>query len=62
MALVGWPGTARTIPGQVCNPTDPILGCPFAHRCPYVMEKCSKSIPQMKEVVPGHKFRCWLEQ
>lgn len=37
-------------------------GCPFAHRCPYVMEKCSKSIPQMKEVVPGHKFRCWLEQ
>lgn len=38
------------------------LGCPFAHRCPYVMDKCHKSIPQMEEVAPGHKLRCWLEQ
>lgn len=37
-------------------------GCPFAHRCPYVMDKCYKSIPQMEEVAPGHKLRCWLEQ
>jgi oligopeptide/dipeptide ABC transporter ATP-binding protein len=38
------------------------LGCPFAHRCPFVMEKCHKSIPQMEEVTLGHKLRCWLEQ
>ena len=38
------------------------LGCPFAHRCPFVMDKCHKSIPQMEEVAPGHKLRCWLEQ
>lgn len=38
------------------------LGCPFAHRCPYVMDKCHKSIPQMEERTPGHKLRCWLEQ
>ena len=38
------------------------LGCPFAHRCPYVMDKCHKSIPQMEEIAPGHRLRCWLEQ
>lgn len=37
-------------------------GCPFAHRCPCVMDKCHKSIPQMEERTPGHKLRCWLEQ
>lgn len=38
------------------------LGCPFAHRCPFVMDKCLKAIPKMEEVTPGHKLRCWLEQ
>ena len=38
------------------------LGCPFAHRCPCVMDKCHKSTPQMDERTPGHKLRCWLEQ
>lgn len=38
------------------------LGCPFVHRCPFVMDKCLKAIPKMEEVTPGHKLRCWLEQ
>lgn len=38
------------------------LGCPFAHRCPCVMDKCHKSTPQMEERTQGHKLRCWLEQ
>lgn len=30
-----------SIPGQVCDPTDPIPGCPFAPRCTYAKPQCS---------------------
>ena len=30
-----------SIPGQVCDPTDPIPGCPFAPRCTYTKPQCS---------------------
>ncbi|MBO5690676.1 MAG: ATP-binding cassette domain-containing protein [Spirochaetaceae bacterium] len=32
-----------SIPGQVCDPTDPILGCPFAPRCTYTKVQCNST-------------------
>ena len=32
-----------SIPGQVCDPTDPIPGCPFAPRCSYTKAQCNST-------------------
>ena len=32
-----------SIPGQVCDPTTPIPGCPFAPRCTYAKAQCSNA-------------------
>ena len=35
-------------------------GCRFSDRCPYVMEKCMKSNPNMIKIAPNHDVRCFL--
>ena len=35
------------------------LGCPFANRCPYVMERCREEYPPAIPVAPGHSASCW---
>lgn len=37
-------------------------GCRFAERCPYAMDKCYQEMPELKEVSPDHKVRCFREQ
>jgi oligopeptide/dipeptide ABC transporter ATP-binding protein len=38
-------------------------GCPFAPRCPFVGTKCTETIPELREVTPGHLSRChYLEK
>ena len=34
-------------------------GCPFADRCPYVMERCRQEYPAAFQVSPGHQSACW---
>ena len=34
-------------------------GCPFADRCPYVMERCRQEYPPAFQVSPGHQAACW---
>jgi peptide/nickel transport system ATP-binding protein len=46
--------------GEPPNPITPIKGCPFAHRCPYVFDKCLKEVPPSIKVDNGHEARCWL--
>ena len=41
--------------GDVPSPINPKPGCPFAGRCPHVMEKCRKESPQLKEVRPNQR-------
>jgi oligopeptide transport system ATP-binding protein len=36
--------------------------CPFAPRCKFVMDKCRHSNPALREVAPGHRVACWLNQ
>jgi peptide/nickel transport system ATP-binding protein len=38
----------------------PASGCIFLARCPYAMEKCTNSEPQLLEKKPSHKVACYL--
>ena len=55
-----------TIPGVVPSLIDLPPGCRFASRCvdrvQNDLEICTSQKPQLQEVVPGHKVRCWLYQ
>jgi oligopeptide/dipeptide ABC transporter ATP-binding protein len=54
------------IPGRVPNLIDLPPGCRFASRCRAREEKgleiCTVTEPDLLEVEPGHKVRCWLFQ
>jgi len=41
---------------------DPGPGCPFADRCPKVMDVCRREDPKPIELAPGHRVRCHLYQ
>jgi peptide/nickel transport system ATP-binding protein len=46
------------IPGQVPSLRKPIIGCPFAGRCPIATEICGKIAPAVEEKQPGHFVAC----
>ena len=48
------------IDGYVCNMLDPPQGCKFHPRCPHAMDVCRQTIPDFKEVAPGHFSACHL--
>lgn len=48
------------IEGNVPTPIDPPDRCGFCTRCTEKMDICSKEIPSMEEVEPGHYVRCYL--
>jgi oligopeptide/dipeptide ABC transporter ATP-binding protein len=50
------------IRGMVPSPTENILGCAFAARCPHVMPICREEMPPLREVQPGHQVACWLHR
>jgi peptide/nickel transport system ATP-binding protein len=52
----------RPIPGQPPSLLDPPPGCPFAPRCPYVMDQCTREMPPLDPAgtEPGHLSACWL--
>jgi peptide/nickel transport system ATP-binding protein len=39
---------------------DPPPGCPFAPRCPAVMDVCRQEMPGVERIAPGHWVRCHL--
>lgn len=47
------------IPGVVPHPLALPKGCKFAPRCKYATQKCMEEEPQLLEVVPGQKIRCF---
>lgn len=48
------------IKGMVPTPSDKIVGCPFAPRCPKVMPVCREHYPAFREVSSGHWVACHL--
>jgi len=48
------------IPGMVPSLFDMPKGCAFSPRCAKCMDICKDQMPELKEVKPNHKVRCWL--
>ena len=46
--------------GEVPSLIDPPPGCPFAARCPHVMDICRQVMPGVEAIGPGHWVRCHL--
>ena len=49
-----------SIEGIVPDLLDIPQGCGFGPRCPRAKEICSREIPVLQEVTPGHRVACWL--
>lgn len=51
--------TARIeLKGEVPSPANPPSGCIFHPRCNYARPECSKEVPALTEVKPGHFVSC----
>jgi len=47
----------QMLEGDVTSPIDPKPGCPFAARCPYATDICTKDFPK-PEIKAGHMVSC----
>ena len=36
-------------------------GCPFAARCPFVIERCRQENPPLLPIAPDHESACWVD-
>ncbi len=50
------------IPGVVPHPLALPKGCKFAPRCKYATKKCFEEEPELREVAPGQKVRCFYPE
>jgi oligopeptide transport system ATP-binding protein len=48
----------RVIEGEVPSPMNPPSGCVFHPRCNMAVESCSREVPKLREVRPGHWVAC----
>jgi peptide/nickel transport system ATP-binding protein len=55
-------GRLEMIPGTVPKLIAPGEGCRFAARCRYAMDACRSATPPLREVAPGHKVACILDE
>jgi oligopeptide transport system ATP-binding protein len=44
--------------GDVPSPINPPAGCRFHTRCPYVIDECKKTEPQLVQIKPAHFAAC----
>ena len=48
------------IPGMVPTLNNRPKGCAFSPRCTKCMDICKEEMPELKQIKPNHKVRCWL--
>jgi peptide/nickel transport system ATP-binding protein len=48
------------IKGEIPSPLSPPSGCHFHPRCPHAMERCRVEAPALKEIAPGRRSACHL--
>jgi len=48
----------EVVKGEVPSPINPPSGCVFHPRCPMAADACSKSVPEFREIKPGHWVAC----
>ncbi len=53
--------TLRSIEGGLPDPHKIKVGCPFAPRCSFVMERCLVDPPVLDEKRPGQAAACWAD-
>ncbi|GAA5345578.1 peptide/nickel transport system ATP-binding protein/oligopeptide transport system ATP-binding protein [Planifilum fimeticola] len=51
-----------SIRGNVPSPDEWPKGCKFAPRCEKAWEKCRLAEPELLEIAPGHRVRCFLHE
>lgn len=44
--------------GDIPSPINPPSGCVFRTRCRYAIEDCKTTVPELREVAPGHYKAC----
>lgn len=49
------------IKGDIPSPSNPPSGCAFHTRCPIKEKQCETTVPELKEVEPGHFAACLLK-
>ena len=56
-------GDLVSIPGSPPNLVEPLVGCRFASRCPFVQGRCRTTDLPLVEAAPGHWTAChrWPE-
>jgi oligopeptide/dipeptide ABC transporter ATP-binding protein len=47
--------------GEIPSPINPPSGCHFHPRCPKVMPRCRTERPELREVAPGRRAACHLD-
>ena len=48
----------QIIKGEIPSPINPPSGCVFHPRCPIAVDGCKASMPEFREVTPGHWVAC----
>ncbi|MCA3382715.1 MAG: ABC transporter ATP-binding protein [Roseomonas sp.] len=48
------------VKGEIPSPLNPPAGCHFHPRCPLAMERCKVEVPQLREIAPGQRSACHL--
>jgi peptide/nickel transport system ATP-binding protein len=52
----------EAIPGSVPKLISPAEGCRFAGRCKFAKAECRTATPPLREISPGHKVACILDE
>ena len=48
----------QPVQGLMPDPINLPSGCPFHPRCPYSTDECRTSVPEHREITPGHLVKC----
>lgn len=48
------------VKGEIPSPINPPAGCHFHPRCPMATERCRVEVPKLREVAPGQRSACHL--
>ncbi|WP_439597295.1 ABC transporter ATP-binding protein [Falsiroseomonas sp.] len=49
-----------TVKGEIPSPLNPPPGCHFHPRCPHAFDRCRVEVPKLREVAPGQRSACHL--
>jgi peptide/nickel transport system ATP-binding protein len=58
------PGKRTFVPiqGEIPSPLAPPPGCHFHPRCPHAMAKCREAAPALRDIAPGRRSACFLNE